>query len=51
MWYGKDTEELKQLNKEYKEMFGGYPWELMNMKNMCVISGKRSGRERNFQKL
>jgi hypothetical protein len=31
MWYGKDTEELKQLNKEYKEMFGGYPWGYMEL--------------------
>ena len=25
MWYGKDTEELKNLNNEYREMFGRYP--------------------------
>lgn len=31
MWYGEDTEELRQLNKEYHAMFGGYPWGYMEL--------------------
>ncbi len=31
MWYGKNTEELEQLNKEYRAMFGGYPWGYMEL--------------------
>lgn len=31
MWYGKDTEELKQLNKEYYNMFKHYPWGCMEL--------------------
>lgn len=27
MWYGKDTPELEKLNREYKELFGHYPFE------------------------
>lgn len=31
MWYGKDTEELKKLNNEYREMFGRYPFGHMEL--------------------
>ena len=31
MWYGKDTEELKKLNNEYREMFGLYPFGHMEL--------------------
>lgn len=31
MWYGKDTEELKKLNKEYHCIFGMYPFGYMEL--------------------
>lgn len=31
MWNGKDTPELEKLNKEYREMFGGFPFGHMEL--------------------
>ncbi len=31
MWYGKDTEELDELNEKYYSMFGRYPWGCMEL--------------------
>ena len=31
MWYGKDTKELLELNKKYRELFGVYPYAHMEL--------------------
>lgn len=31
MWYGKDTQELVELNKEYHKIFGIYPYGHMEL--------------------
>ena len=31
MWYGENTPELEELNKEYRELFGGPPYGHMEL--------------------
>ena len=31
MWYGRDTDELRELNEEYCKVFGDYPWGYMEV--------------------
>ena len=31
MWYGKNTPELEELNKEYRKLFGGPPYGHMEL--------------------
>ena len=31
MWYGKNTRELEELNKQYCELFGGPPYGHMEL--------------------